>query len=166
MSEIEELTEKEIRDMGPKEFRKTFPSGWMEVSRCETLVLLIDALLESNPTREFTAGELADKAGTTRKSVNNHIDSLVRLGVVKRLSDRSTDRYTLNEKSPITQKLFELNLTVEQVKNNELPQTLSRDHLPSVDEGTKTSIQRLGSEKKEDDSPVEPRGGLDWESEV
>lgn len=128
------LSEEEIRDMDEKEFRKEFPSGWMELSRYETLVLAIDALLESDPNREFTHSELAEYSGSTTRSIENHIDSLVRLGVVEKLEDRDPVRYSLNEKSPITQKLFELNLTVERVKNEELPKSLTREQRVPVGE--------------------------------
>lgn len=134
-----DLSEDEIRDMDEKEFRKEFPSGWMELSRYETLVLVIDALLESDPSREFTSSELAEYSGSTRRSIEDHIDSLVRLDVVKELEDRDPIRYSLNERSPITQKLFELNLTVERVKNDELPKTLTREQrVPVTDTESNT----------------------------
>lgn len=120
-----EYSESEIREMGEKEFRKNFPSGWMELARYETLVLIIDKLLESSPSREFTQSELANQAGCSKPSVENRIDSLTRLGVVNKLTDREPVRYELNEHSPITQKLYELNLTVEKVKSEELPKSLS-----------------------------------------
>lgn len=139
MSDDEGFTEDEIRNMGEKDFRKEFPSGWMEVSRYETLVLVIDRLLETNPNREFSSQELADQSGSTKRSVENHINSLVSLGVIEELEDRDPIRYSLNEKSPITQKLFELNLTVEKVKNEELPKTLSRtDRVPVTDSESNT----------------------------
>jgi DNA-binding transcriptional ArsR family regulator len=119
------LTDEEIREMSKKEFRKNFPSGWMEVSRYETLVLVIDALLESSPSREFTPEELGKESGSTAKSVENHLDKLVELGVVHELEDREPVRYSLNERSPITQKLYELNTTVQRVKEGDLPDTLT-----------------------------------------
>ena len=122
------LSEEEIREMEKKEFRKEFPSGWMEVSRYETLVLIIDALLETPASREFTIQELADKAGSTKKSVNKRISSLEELGIVEKLEKSREDaRYTLNNQSPITQKLYELNDTVNRVKEGELPLTITRE---------------------------------------
>jgi len=120
-----DITDEEIREMGKKELRKEFPSGWMEVSRYETLVLIIDVLLESPTSREFTPGELATESGSTTKSVTSHLDKLVEVGVVEKLDNRNPVRYTLNERSPITQKLFELNTTVQRVKEGDLPESLT-----------------------------------------
>jgi len=146
MSEDIDVSESEIRDMDEKEFRKKFPSGWMELSRYETLVLVIDALLESSPNREFTIPELASASGSSERSVDNRIDSLARLGVVEKLEDREPERYQLNEKSPITQKIFELNKIVEQVKNEELPKTLNPNHrLPVNAQNTNTFDGGTGS---------------------
>lgn len=132
MSSENGFTEEEIRDMSQKAFRKEFPSGWMEVSRYETLVLVIDALLESAPNREFGIDDLAENAGVVPVSVESHIGSLVRLGVVEEIKGSNGSRYSLNTKSPITQDLFDLNLTVERVKDGELPKSLNReDRLPS-----------------------------------
>jgi DNA-binding transcriptional ArsR family regulator len=120
-----EFSDEKIRDMNKKQFRKNFPSGWMEVSRYETLVLIIDALLESPTSREFTPKELSDEAGPSDKSIEDHLDKLVELGVVQKLEDRDPVRYSLNERSPITQKLYELNVTVERVKEGNLPESLT-----------------------------------------
>lgn len=128
MSPDEPATADEIREMDKKDFRKEFPSGWMEVARYETLVLVLDALLESSSSREFTLGELAEKAGASERSVRNHLGSLVELGIVHELvEDREESRYSLNERNPITQKLFELNVTVERVKEGSLPQELDQN---------------------------------------
>lgn len=111
--------------MDKKEFRKSFPSGWMEVSRYETLVLVIDALLESSPAREFTSEELGEEAGSSGKSVEKHLDKLIELGVLDKLEDRDPVRYSLNQRSPTTQKLYELNTTVQRVKEGDLPKSLT-----------------------------------------
>jgi len=128
MTEGPELSEDEFREMSKKQFKKEFPSGWMEVSRYETLVLIIDALLESPASREFTVQELADKAGSTKKSVEKRIESLVELGIVERLEKgREESRYSLNNQSPITRKLYELNETVNKVTEGEIPKTILDD---------------------------------------
>lgn len=130
MGHSEDISEGEIREMDKKEFRKKFPSGWMEVSRYETLALVLDALLETPATREFTTKEIADKAGPTERSVGDHISSLVELGIVNKLEeDREEARYTLNNQSPITQKLYELNETVNLVKHGEIPTSVTEDSL-------------------------------------
>jgi len=145
------LTDEEIREMDKKEFRKNFPSGWMEVSRYETLVLVIDALLESPSAREFTPEELGEEAGSTDKSVEKHLDKLVNLGVINKLENRDPVRYSLNEYSPITQKLYELNTTVQRVKEEDLPKSLTssprrkliNEHGNRWDDGTAGRAQKF-----------------------
>lgn len=125
MTPEREYTDEEIREMSKKEFRKNFPSGWMELARYETLVLIIDALLESSPSREYTLEELGDEAGPSDKSIEGHLDKLVKFGVIERLDRHPDDRYSLNAHSPITQKLYELNITVQRVKEGDLPKSLA-----------------------------------------
>jgi DNA-binding transcriptional ArsR family regulator len=160
MTEFDDVSEDAIRDMDKKEFRKEFPSGWMELSRYETLVIAIDALLETPASREFTVRELADKAGTTKKSLDNRIDSLVELGVITKLEQgREKPRYQLNNQSPITQKLYELNNTVNKVKQDELPKTLlgepSEENINSVGSDSTHSRFRLS----EAEVSTSPSGG-------
>lgn len=121
-------SEAEIREMDKKDFRKEFPSGWMEVARYETLALIIDALLESPSSREYTVDELADKAGPSARSIEDRIGSLVELGIVDELEgDRDEPRYCINDRSPITQKLYDLNITVNRVKEGDLPLSMSTE---------------------------------------
>lgn len=107
----------EIREMEKKEIRKQFPSGWMEVARYETLVLTLDALLEAPVVREFTLEELAEQAGTTPKSLENRIGSLVELSVVEVVEREGERRYTLNGDSQIVDQLYELNVAVQRVRD-------------------------------------------------
>lgn len=121
----EDLSDEEILELTKKQLRKKLPSGWMELARYETNALLIDALLEAPPNREFTAKELADESGASKKSIENRIHGLVEMGVVIELPDRDRSRYQLNEYSPIVRKIYELNTTVEQVKNGNLPESVN-----------------------------------------
>jgi len=125
MSTSRDYSEEEIREMDKKEFRKEFPSGWMEVARNESVVLTIDALLESSPTREFTQEELSGKSGLSERSIDNHMDELVDLGIVERLEDRTNERYRLNSKSSIIKKIRELDSMVQRVKSGDVPKTIS-----------------------------------------
>lgn len=119
------MSDGEIRDMNQKEFRKEFPSGWMELTRYETLVLVLDALLESPTSREFTEGELSEKAGPSKKSIQTHIDSLVDLGIIEKLeAGRDETRFSINNKNPITRELYTLNRIVNEVKNGEISKTV------------------------------------------
>lgn len=121
----EEPTEEEIREMNKKQLRKQFPSGWMETTRYETHVLVIDTLLEEPPNREFTVAELASESGASNRSIKNRISDLVELGVVTELPNREKPRYQLNQHSPIVRKLYELNTTVQRVKDGDLTKSVS-----------------------------------------
>lgn len=156
-----QLSEDELREMGKKEFRKEFPSGWMEITRYETLVLVLDAFLESPEAREYNTEELASKAGCTAKSIEKRISILVDLGVIDELQkDRSETRYTLNTTNPITKQLYELNDTVYQVKQGDLPE--STDGTPD-DENMNVTISQGGSRFREtiQRSPGEQTQGSD-----
>ncbi len=156
MSKDREYTDEDIREMGRKEFRKTFPSGWMELTRVETLVLLVDVLLEAPPTREFTCDELADKAGLNRRSVEAHVDSLVELGLVEELDvDRETPRYTVNERSPIKRRLDDLNVTVQRVREGGLSKSIPKPDMADVAERHGNDVVR----GRDDDSTVLPGPG-------
>lgn len=110
-----ELTKEEIREMSKKELRKSFPSGWMKLTRYETNVLVVDTLLQEPPKREFTVGELAEKSGASERSIRDRIDDLVELDILIELPNRGTTRYQMNQYSPIVQDLRELNTTIERV---------------------------------------------------
>lgn len=123
-------TTEEIREMSKKEIRKQFPSGWMELARYETLVLALDALLEAPAPRAFTVEELAEQAGTTRRSLADRIDSLVELSIVE-VTERDGERaYTLNTDSEIVDQLYELNVAVQRVRDGE-PEAESSDRTES-----------------------------------
>lgn len=120
-----EITEEEIREMNKKEFRKNFPSGWMKLTRYETNILVIDTLLQEPPSREFTANELADLSGASKRSIQNRIEDLVDLGVVTELPDRDSTRYQFNQYSPIVNRLHEMNTTINRVMHEDIPKTCS-----------------------------------------
>lgn len=121
----EALSADEIQELDKKQLRKQFPSGWMKTARFETNVLVIDALLEEPPNREFTIKELANESGASDRSIKNRIKDLLELGVVIELPNREDTRYQINQNSPIVQKLYELNTTVERVQEGDLEKSVS-----------------------------------------
>ncbi len=140
-------TPQEIREMDKKEVRKQFPSGWMEVARYETLVLTLDALLEAPAVREFTLEELADQAGTTPKSLDNRIDSLVELSVIE-AADRDGERqYTLNADSPVVDQLYELNAAVQRVRDGSRESPVDHE---TTDEGVSAVADDVEQKQKAD----------------
>lgn len=107
-------------ELSMKQYRQNNPSGWMEITRYESLPYIIDALLQSPPSEIFNKAELARKSGVSTNSIRNHIGSLIELGIVEERNDRTYPRYTVNEKNPIFQDIIRLNRTVVKVRSNEL----------------------------------------------
>jgi len=55
--------------------------------------ILIDALLDLPPGREFNKSEFADHAGVTRQTVGNYIDLLLEVEIVEEVPNTSPRRY-------------------------------------------------------------------------
>lgn len=91
-----------------KEARLKHPSGFLRLTRHESVPIIIDALLDLPPGREFNKTELADHAGVTRQTVSSYTDLLLELNVIEPVPNTSPQRYQLAE-SNVVQELFELN---------------------------------------------------------
>lgn len=106
MSEPTSTHPAEERDT--KEARLAHPSGFLYLTRHESVSILVDALLDLPPGREFNKTELADHAGVTRQTVGTYVDLLLELDVVEEVPDTSPRRYRVAD-SDVVQQLFELN---------------------------------------------------------
>jgi len=91
-----------------KEARLEYPSGFLYLTQHESVPILIDALLDLPPGREFNKTEFADHAGVTRQTVSNYIDLLQEVDIVEEVPNTSPRRYRLAE-SEVVQELFEFN---------------------------------------------------------
>lgn len=91
-----------------KEAHLEHPSGFLYLTRHESVPILIDALLSLPPGQEFNKTEFADHAGVTRQPVSTYIDLLLELNVVEEVPDTSPCRFRVAE-SPVVQELTELN---------------------------------------------------------
>jgi DNA-binding transcriptional ArsR family regulator len=91
-----------------KQARFDNPSGWLALTRHEAVPLLVDALLDWPPDREFTVTEFARHTGVVRQTVSAHVDTLIDVGLVERLPDTTPQRYRIAE-GEVTRLLFELN---------------------------------------------------------
>lgn len=100
-------------EMGMKEQRLTYPTGWLYLCQHESVHLMIDALLQVDPKKEFNQTELAEFAGVSRQSVRRHIDKLVELGVVATTAGGRRYHYDLD--SPVGQRIAELNAEINAV---------------------------------------------------
>lgn len=96
------------RERDTKAVRLAHPSGFLQLTRHESVPVVVDALLDLPPGREFNKTELADHAGVARQTVGTHIDLLLDLEVVEPVPNTSPRRYRVAE-SDVVQRLFELN---------------------------------------------------------
>ena len=94
-----------------KEARLQHPSGFLYLTQNESVPILLDALLDLPPGREFNKTELADHAGVTRQTVSNYIDLLLEVNIIEEVPNTSPRRYQVAE-SDVVQELFELNSAI------------------------------------------------------
>lgn len=98
-----------------KEARLEHPSGFLRLTRSETVPIVVDALLDLPPGREFNKTEIAERAGVTRQSVTNHVDVLFELEVIEEVPETSPQRYRVAD-SDVVRTLFELNSALNSVR--------------------------------------------------
>lgn len=91
-----------------KQVRRENPSAWLELTDNQTLPLVVDALLDSPPGREFNKKELGDHAGVSRESVRKYVDTLLKFNIVEEVTGTDPQRYRLNDEGKATRALFEL----------------------------------------------------------
>lgn len=106
-----------IEDLDTKEARLEHPSGWLYLTQHESIPILIDALLDLSPGREFNKTEFAEHAGVTRQTVSNYIDVLLEVDILEEVPNTSPQRYQVAE-SDVVQELFELNSALNAVHDS------------------------------------------------
>ncbi len=89
-------------------FREEYPSGWLALTKNESVSMMIDALLDLPPHREFNQTELANMADVSRQSVNRHIDLLAGLGIIEHVEGTSPRRYRFDTDNPVSEALIRL----------------------------------------------------------
>lgn len=121
-----------------KKLRRESPSAWIELTDNQTLPLVIDALLDSPPGREFNKKELGDHAGVSRESIRKYIDTLLKFNIVTEVPDTNPQRYQLNDRGKATRTLFELQSALNsegagESKPIEQPQTQINEPMLTLD---------------------------------
>lgn len=111
MSESTQSNRQAERDT--KEARLEHPSGFLYLTRHESVPIIIDALLDLPPGREFNKTELAAHAGVTRQTVGSYTDLLLEVDIIEAVPNTSPKRYQLAE-SEVVQALFALNSALNQ----------------------------------------------------
>lgn len=97
-----------------KELRKDHPSGWLHLTQHDAIPILLDALLDLPPNREFNKTEFAEHAGVTRQTVGNYTDLLLEVELIEEVPNTSPRRYRVAD-SDVVRELFELNSALNNV---------------------------------------------------
>lgn len=92
----------------PKECRRRHPSGVLYLLGNRSVPLLVDALLDLPPGREFNKSELAAHAGVTRQTVAAHVDVFLETNVLEPVPETAPQRYRVAE-SAVVEELHALN---------------------------------------------------------
>lgn len=87
---------------------ESVPTGWAIIARNESVVQIIDTLLDLPPRREFNKTELAEIAAVSRKSVHTHVDLLLELGILDEVADTSPQRYRFDPSSEVARAIVTL----------------------------------------------------------
>jgi len=97
-----------------KKLRREHPSGWLYLTQHDAIPILVDALLDLPPNREFNKTELAEHAGVTRQTVGNYTNLLLEVELVEEVPNTSPRRYRIAD-SNVVRELFELNSALNNV---------------------------------------------------
>lgn len=91
-----------------KEARLEHPSGLLYLTQHEGVPILLDAILDLPPGREFNKSEFADHAGVTRQTVSTYIDLFLEVDIVEEVPNTRPQRYRVAD-SNVVEELFALN---------------------------------------------------------
>ena len=105
-----------VRDT--KAARLQHPSGFLQLTQHESVPIIIDALLDLPPGREFNKTELANHSGVTRQTVTTHCELLCQLAIIEPVPETSPRRYRLAE-STVVEELFALNSALNTVNSED-----------------------------------------------
>ncbi|WP_434522498.1 hypothetical protein [Halorubrum sp. AS12] len=97
-----------------KDLRKAHPSGWLYLTQHDAIPILVDALLDLPPNREFNKTELAEHAGVTRQTVGNYTELMREVELIEEVPNTSPRRYRVADSS-VVRELFELNSALNSV---------------------------------------------------
>jgi response regulator of citrate/malate metabolism len=95
-------------DHDKKTLRGEHPSGWLVLTKNESVPYIIDALLDAPPHREFNQTELAEHAGVSRQSVSRYLDLLLDVGIIESVEETSRQRYRFDPENHVSEALIRL----------------------------------------------------------
>ena len=117
----------ETSDFDVKQSRLDNPSGWVELTRYESVRLIIDALLEAPPDYQFNKSELKRRTGLSHETIREHLPFLIKLGVVEEVDTDAWQEYKLKTDGKVTKELFSLNSALNSVLSGE-SKTIEQDN--------------------------------------
>ncbi len=102
-----------------KKIRRNHPSGWLYLTKNDSVNYVLDALIDLPPGKEFNKTELADQVGISRESVRKHIELFLELGILEEVTGTSNQRYRLNIDGRVTNEVFAVNSAVNAARGEE-----------------------------------------------
>lgn len=87
-------------------------TGWEVIAKRDSVVDIIDALLDMPAQREFNKSELAEFSDVSRKSVHTHIHLLLDLGIITEVPDTVPTRYRFDPENDVAQALMRLDSAI------------------------------------------------------
>lgn len=102
----------EVNSIEPSPDAGEAPTGWGVIAKNDSVVEILDTLLDMPPHREFNKSELAEFADVSRKSVHNHIDLLLYLGIMTEVPETSPTRYRFNPENEVAEAFIRLDAAV------------------------------------------------------
>lgn len=91
-----------------KAARLAHPSGFLSLTRHQSIPIMIDALLGLPPGKEFTKTELAELSGVTRQTVGARLSRLVDHDIVESVPESTPQRYRVAD-TAVVEALVDLN---------------------------------------------------------
>lgn len=99
--------------------RKENPSGWLYLTRYPSVVFIVDTLLQLPSGFSFDKNELSDYTGLTRRSIEEHIDLLVELGLIEETETTHPQIYRVVGESPMRQAIANLDALISAIADTD-----------------------------------------------
>lgn len=99
-------------DADPRELRlKKHPSGWVQLTQDTELVLVLDAILDSQPDEKYSRGVIEQQTGITGDVLTEKMTVLASLGVITFCNDDTENWYkvTSTVENDVLESLTKLN---------------------------------------------------------
>lgn len=93
-------------------------SGWLRLTRNESVPYLVDASLDRPPRREGNQTDLAELAGVSRQLVSRRLDLRLAADIIEPVAGTNPQRYKFNPDNPVGEALVRLDEAMKAVGPN------------------------------------------------